>query len=322
MKLQTKIPIDKESRNPIDYTSQLLLIGSCFSENIGNKLEYYKFQTAQNPFGILFHPIAIEHLITNAINEKVYTENDVFFLNERWHSFDVHSNLSSSKKETLLANLNKAISETNKQLHNTTHLIITLGTSWVYRHIESDIIVANCHKVRQKKFLKELLTVEEIIESLEAVMALVKSINPTLNMLFTVSPVRHLKDGFTENQLSKAHLITAIQALVSPRAQSRGLYYFPAYEIVMDELRDYRFYAEDMIHPNQTAIHYIWERFTTTWISDVTQTTMLEIESIQRGLAHKPFNETSEQHQQFLKTIQEKTSKLQVLFPFITFDDV
>ena len=315
MKLQTNIPIEKESRNPIDYSSKLLLIGSCFSENIGGKLNYYKFQSVQNPLGILFHPIAIERLITNAINEKLHTEDDVFFHNERWHSFDAHSTLSSSSKETLLTSLNQAINTTNKQLHEVTHLLITLGTSWTYRHIESDTTVANCHKVPQKKFLKELLTVDEIVMSLEAIIALIKSVNPIAKILFTVSPVRHLKDGFVENQQSKSHLITAIHQVIN----GRNSCYFPSFEIVMDELRDYRFYAEDLIHPNKTAISYIWERFSTAWITDAAQDTMQEVEAIQRGLNHRPFNEQSEEHQQFLSALQDKIVKLQQQFPIISF---
>jgi len=316
MNLQTQIPIQKEFRNPIDYTSKLLLIGSCFSENIGGKLEHYKFQTVQNPLGILFHPIAIENLICNVINEKVYTENDVFFHNERWHCFDAHSVLSNPNKEALLKGLNQAILSTNKQAHNSTHLVITLGTSWVYRHIETDAIVSNCHKIPQKKFLKELLSIDEITQSLEAIITLVKSVNKDVAILFTVSPVRHLKDGFIENQQSKAHLITAIHQVLN-----RGnAFYFPSYELMMDELRDYRFYAEDMLHPNQTAINYIWEKFTTSWVSEEARITMQEVAAIQQGLAHRPFNESSEQHQQFLKTLQQKMETLQKTVPSIVFE--
>mgnify|MGYP003385372546 CR=1 FL=1 len=315
MNLQTHIPIQKESRNPIDYTSKLLLIGSCFSENIGRKLEHYKFQTVQNPLGILFHPIAIENLICNAINKKTYTEKDVFFHNERWHCFDAHSIISNPNKEALLTNLNHTILSTNKQVHNATHLAITLGTSWVYRHVETDTIVANCHKIPQKKFLKEVLSIDQITQSLEAIIALIKSVNNDVNILFTVSPVRHLKDGFIENQQSKAHLIAAIHQVLNGGNAS----YFPSYEIMMDELRDYRFYAEDMLHPNQTAINYIWEKFTNSWISEEAKIIMQEVAAIQRGLAHRPFNEDSEQHQQFLKTLQQKTETLQKSVPSIVF---
>jgi lysophospholipase L1-like esterase len=315
MQLQTIIPLKKETRNPIDYNTKLLLLGSCFSENIGDKLNYFKFQTNQNPFGILFHPKAIENLITNAINKKEYIAEDLIFQNERWHSFDAHSNLSSPDKSELLGNLNSAIIATNKQLKEATHIIITLGTSWVYRFIETDTIVANCHKIPQKKFLKELLSVDEVTESLEAIIALLKSVNKDVNVLFTVSPIRHLKDGFLENTQSKSHLITAIHSILN----ADNISYFPSYEIMMDELRDYRFYAEDMVHPNKTAINYIWERFIETWISENSQATMKEVETIQKGISHRPFNENSEQHQKFLKNLEVKKEKLKSRFSFIKF---
>ncbi|WP_405608747.1 GSCFA domain-containing protein [Polaribacter sp. Asnod1-A03] len=316
MKLQTKIPLKQESRNLIDYKSKILMLGSCFSENIGDKLNYFKYQSTQNPFGILFHPKSIENLITNAINQKEYISEDVIYQNETWHSFDAHSNLSSLDKNTLLNNLNSAILVINKNLKEASHIIITLGTSWVYRFIEDDKIVANCHKIPQKKFLKELLSVNEITTSLQAIIVLLKSENPCVNILFTVSPVRHLKDGFIENTQSKSHLISAIHNIIDIREKT---HYFPSYEIMMDELRDYRFYAEDLIHPNKTAINYIWQRFVDTWFSDETISTMKEIDVIQKGILHRPFNENSAQHQQFLKKLKTKKEKLKSQFSFISF---
>lgn len=317
MQLQTKIPLKKEIRNSIDYNSKLLLLGSCFSENIGDKLNYYKFQTNQNPFGILFHPKAIESLITKAINDKEYLPEDLIFQNERWLSFDAHSSLSSSDNKELLDNLNSSILSTKKQLQEASHIIITLGTSWVYRFIETDTIVANCHKIPQKKFLKELISVDEISESLAAILELIKTINKDVSVIFTVSPVRHLKDGFIENTQSKSHLISAIHTIIE---EINKTFYFPSYEIMMDELRDYRFYAEDMIHPNSTAINYIWERFIETWFSENSLTTMQEVEKIQKGISHRPFNENSEQHQQFLKKNKQRIIKIRKEMPFINFD--
>ncbi|MCG8733891.1 GSCFA domain-containing protein [Tenacibaculum finnmarkense] len=316
MKLQTQIPLKKQPHNLIDYNSKLLLLGSCFSENIGDKLSYYKFQSQQNPFGILFHPKAIEKLITDAINQKKYTEDAVFYHNESWHCFDAHSSVSSSDKKEVLNNLNTANTATFEYLKNASHLVITLGTSWVYREISSDAIVANCHKIPQKNFLKEILSIDEITESLDAIIALTKSVNPNISIIFTVSPVRHIKDGFIENQQSKAHLLSAIHQIIEPK---NNTYYFPSYEIMMDELRDYRFYAQDMIHPNNTAINYIWEKFIEVWISENTQKTMKEVDIIQKGLAHRSFNPTSEAHQKFLKNIAQKKETLQKAFPFITF---
>lgn len=319
MKLQTQIPFNKRANNLIRYTSNILLLGSCFVENIGAKLDYFKFQNLQNPFGVLFHPLAIETVITNAINEKTYTEKDLFFHNEQWHCFESHSKLSTTSKEELLQNLNFNTKAMAKQLSNSSHLIITLGTAWVYRHIETNAIVANCHKVPHKKFLKELLSVDEIFESLDAIVNLIKTVNPETIILFTVSPVRHLKDGFIENAQSKAHLIAAIHSMLSPRAQSRGLYYFPSYELMMDELRDYRFYKEDMIHPNQTAINYIWKKFQKAWVSEKASQIMDEVDAIQKGLRHKPFNPKAEAHQKFLQNLEGKIKEVQTLIPNISF---
>lgn len=316
MNFLTQIPIKREERNPINYDSKLLLIGSCFSENIGEKLSYYKFRSKQNPFGILFHPKAIEHLVTNAINEKKYTEKDLIFQNERWHCLEAHSSLSSVNKGELLGNLNAALVTTKEQLEEATHVIITLGTSWVYRFIETDAIVANCHKIPQKKFLKELLSVDEVSEILEGITILIKSINSSVNIIFTVSPIRHLKDGFVENTQSKSHLIAGIHNVVNHR---NGVYYFPSYEIMIDELRDYRFYNEDMIHPNKTAVNYIWNKFSSTWFNEESQKIMQEIETIQKGISHRPFNENSEQHQKFLKNLDLKINKIKSKLPFITF---
>lgn len=307
MNLQTKITLKKETRNPISYNSKILLFGSCFSENIGSKIAYFKFKNTINPFGILFHPIAIETLITSVVNEKIYTEKDVFFHNERWHCYEAHSELSNPSKEDLLLKLNAAITTANTQLEEASHIIITLGTSWTYRLIETDTVVANCHKVPQKKFLKELLPIDEITNSLEAIISLIKSVNNNTEVIFTVSPVRHLKDGFVENTRSKSHLLSAIHQVVAPRNHT---HYFPSYEIMMDDLRDYRFYNSDMIHPNETAIEYIWEQFKNTWIHQDSDTVMTEVDSIQKGLSHRPFNENSEQHQKFIVNLDLKIYNL------------
>lgn len=314
MQLQTQIPIEKQSHNLIDYGSNVLLLGSCFSDNIGKKLDYFKFQNLQNPFGILFHPKGIENLISHAIEGKIYSENDIFFHNEQWHCFDTHSKLSNTSKENLLNDLNTIIKSTNEQIRASTHIIITLGTTWMYRFIETNSIVANCHKVPQKQFRKELMSLEEVIQSLENIINLVKKVNSEASIIFTVSPVRHLKDGFIENAQSKAHLISAIHKVINNQ-----LYYFPSYELMMDELRDYRFYEEDMIHPNNTAINYIWDKFIKGWISEQALKTMDEVDVIQKGLLHKPFNPESKAHQLFLQNLETKKIELQKKFLYINF---
>ena len=316
MKLQTQIPIGSEKYDQIDYNSNVLLLGSCFAQNIGSKFNYFKFQHTINPFGILFHSTAIERLVTKAINEEGFTEDDIFNLDERWHCFDAHSDLSASSKEDILGRLNDAVSQTHRQILEATHVVITLGTAWVYRHIERDKIVANCHKVPQKKFLKELLSVEEITASLEAIIQLVRSLNPKAAFIFTLSPVRHLKDGFVENKRSKAHALSAIHNVVDRRQRQ---YYFPAYEIMMDELRDYRFYKDDMIHPNTLAIDYIWNAFVNTWIHKDAYAVMDKVDFIQRGLHHRPVNENSEAHQLFLEKIEDAKQQLRADIQHITF---
>ena len=315
MKLQTQIPL-KTSSNPIDYQSEVLLVGSCFVENIGDKLKYYKFKNLLNPFGILFHPRAIERFFELVVSEKEFTEDDLIFQNERWHSFDAHSDLSSSDKGQLLKNLNRPLKHTIESLKKVSHVVITLGTAWGYRFKKSGNLVANCHKIPQREFEKELYGPEEILGSLQRTIDHIKKVNKNATVILTVSPVRHLKDGFIENQRSKAHLITAVQQLVEAVDKAE---YFPSYEIMMDELRDYRFYDRDMVHPNKLAVDYIWERFTKVYIPANAQKIMAEVETIQKGMSHRPFNEHSQAHQKFLDDLEFKKQRLQEKVPHITF---
>ena len=324
MNFTTKIPIQK-SNFPIDYDSKIMLLGSCFAENMGEKFEYFKFQTIVNPFGIIFNPVSLEKLIRRSIEKRKFTKNDIFFHNELWHCYDVHSELSNSDKSFFLNSLNDLINTTHQQLNDSTHIIITLGTSWVYRNIESNEIVANCHKVSQKQFTKELLSINQTEESLKSIVSLVHSINPNCNFIFTVSPVRHVKDGFVENSLSKAHLVSAIHSVLNQKFSTsleltnQNYIYFPSYEIMMDELRDYRFYTEDMLHPNQTAVDYIWIQFFENYISESQFGLMNDICSIQKGLKHRPFNPNTESHQKFLHQLELKIKTIQNQHPFIKF---
>jgi len=316
MNFTTKIPITQNA-NPIDYNSKIVSFGSCFAENMGDKLLYYKFQTQVNPFGIIFNPFSIEKLIERVVLQRYFTKDDIFFFNERWHCYEVHSELSDADSEVFLSKLNQILSDTQKQLQQATHIIITYGTSWVYRHIETNGIVANCHKVPQKQFSKELLSIDSIQKSIQNTVSLIATLNPKCNFIFTVSPVRHLKDGFVENQVSKAHLIAAIYATTNTKQQT--LNYFPSYEIMMDELRDYRFYADDMMHPSPMAIDYIWERFAATQIDASAITTMELVQTIQKGLAHRPFNPNSESHQKFEANLKEKIATLEAQYSFMKF---
>jgi len=319
MQFRTKITIPK-GNNPIDYNSRIVSLGSCFAENMAEKLDYFKFQNTCNPFGIIFNPVSIEKMIYRTLNQIFYAEKDIFFHNERWHCYEVHSDFSSSDKEEFLENLNAVLRNSLIQLFQASHIIITYGTSWVYRNIESNTIVANCHKVPQKEFSKEILSVETIAKSIQNTIGYFQIINPNINFIFTVSPVRHLKDGFVENQLSKAHLITAIHKVLESEIWNlKPAIYFPSYEIMMDELRDYRFYAEDMVHPNQVAINYIWERFFETVISEESHSIVEEVGSIQKGLQHSPFNPDSEGHLKFKEKLREKIATLVSQYSFMKF---
>lgn len=316
MNFTTPIPIQK-SNQPINYQSKIVLLGSCFAENMGEKFIYFKFQATVNPFGIIFNTVSIEKLIHRAVHKIEFTENDILFHNESWHCFEVHSECSDFSKDELLSKLNQILHQFRIQLEEATHIIMTYGTSWVYRNITSNEIVANCHKVPQNQFQKELLSIEITQKSIENTVALIQSLNPNCHFIFTISPVRHTKDGFVENQRSKSHLITALHQALSFRLSAFD--YFPSYEIMMDELRDYRFYANDMLHPSSSAIDYIWIKFFQNYVAEKEFELMNQVCEIQRALHHKPFNPYSESHQKFLTNLNQKIATLVKQYPQIKF---
>jgi hypothetical protein len=315
MNFTTKIPIAK-SNSPIDYSSQIVAMGSCFAENMGEKFDFYKFQSTTNPFGIIFNPVTIDKILERAIHLNYFTETDLFFHNELWHCYEVHSDLSQPNKEEMLSKLNRLLTEMNSKLAAATNLFITYGTSWVYQLKSTGVVVANCHKVAQDQFEKVILSVTEIENAIQNSIDLIQKINPKCHLVFTVSPVRHIKDGFVENQHSKANLISALHSSIWQQPTSS---YFPSYEIVMDELRDYRFYAQDLLHPNAVAIDYIWECFCESNITEAAQQFMQEVESIQKGMAHRPFHPDSTSHSKFLQKLKEKSAQLEAQFPFMKF---
>lgn len=317
MKFTTPIPI-LNSNHPIDYNAKMVSIGSCFAVNMGEKLDYFKFQNTTNPFGIIFNPVSIEKIVARAVDQRMFTEADIFFHNERFHCYEVHSDLSLPNKKEFLEHLNAIVTSTHQQIKEATHIVITYGTSWVYREKERSVVVANCHKMPQTHFDKHILSVATIETAIQNTVNAIRRLNPNCAFLFTISPVRHTKDGFVENQRSKAHLITALQNLLSAQQLSYSDY-FPAYEIVMDELRDYRFYGNDLLHPSTMAIDYIWERFKETTIATTALSTLDDIDSIQKGLLHKPFHPESESHQKFVSKWKEKIAQVQAQFPFIEF---
>ncbi|HUH25590.1 MAG TPA: GSCFA domain-containing protein [Flavobacterium sp.] len=315
MQLQTFVPIPSLKRK-INYLSKISSLGSCFAVNISQKLTSFQFQNQVNPLGILFHPLALERVIEYAAIDKVFEKDDSFLHNEIWSCFDAHSDMNKLDQEDLLLKLNAKIKDFKKDLTEASHFILTLGTAWVYRHKTSNQIVANCHKIPQKEFDKELLTPEQVSTSLERLFTQLKSINPNIQIIVTLSPVRHIKDGMVENQRSKAHLIVGIHDFMETHSE---VFYFPSYEIVMDELRDYRFFGKDLIHPNEIALDYIWEKFVQSCIDSDHFATMQLVNEVQKGLAHRPFNPYSEQHQQFLDKLAQKLDLLLEQYPFMNF---
>ncbi len=285
-----KFPI--EPFKIIEENSIILLIGSCFTEHIGSKLNNSGFETIINPFGILFNPISISNSLKRIINNVVYSKSELYQTHEgRYVSFDHHGRFSGNDGTKVMEEINVSLLEANESLKTADCLIITLGSAWVYRHIEKNKIVANCHKVPNKEFEKELLKIETILDSLKQSISDLKNFNKNLKIIFTISPVKHLRDGVIENQQSKATLILAIAELLKNKTEN--VYYFPAYEIVTDELRDYRFFETDHAHPNQLAFDYVWERFTETCFTLKAVEKINEAEGLSKAFAHKTLHNES-----------------------------
>lgn len=318
MQFSTKIQIQPNTFQ-IEYHSNLLLLGSCFAQNIAQQLDFYKFKSVCNPFGIIFNPISIQNLLERAINNVEFTENDVFFQNDCWHCYEIHSELNHPNAMDFLKNCNQKLLDLKNQVQFANHIVITYGTSWVYQLKETATVVANCHKMPQQLFEKKILSIADIAQSIHKTLEMIRFLNPNCNFIFTISPVRHLKDGFIENQISKSHLIAALHQVLFETNNPKN-YYFPAFEILLDELRDYRFYANDMLHPNELAIEYIWNHFVNTCISKSCEKTMQQVYKIQKGLLHKPFNINSESHQKFLKKLSSEIKQLQTIYGFIDFE--
>ena len=285
----------------LNHQHKILTIGSCFSDEIGKRLTDLKFDGLINPFGVIFNSHSIQNLIERSIQKKYFTIADVHQNGEEFFCFDVHSSFNALTKEAVLEELNLTLDQVHDYILSCDVLMITLGTSWIYEWKTSNQVVANCHKVDAKQFEKRLLTTEENLKSLELIVSDLKNINPTIRIITTVSPVRHTKDGMIENNVSKARLLDALYQL---SLQNNQVEYFPSYELVLDDLRDYRFFKEDLIHPSKQAVDYIWEKFSETYFEQSTQTIIQKINKVISAINHRPFNEESDNHQQFLvKTI-------------------
>lgn len=297
----------------IDMDEKIMLVGSCFTDHVYKYLVASKFCALQNPNGILFNPISIAQALNSYIDNKHISSNELFELNGLWNHWDFHSNLSCTSQEESLARMNESISSAHAFLKQSQWLIVTLGSAYVYEW-QAGKIVANCHKMPASHFTKRMLDPEEIISTYTKIIAALKQFNHNLKIIFTISPVRHLKDGFVENNRSKSVLIHAVDQLIR---HQEHLHYFPSYELVVDDLRDYRFYAEDMVHPNYQATRYVWEKFCTAAINGRSREVMKELDQLNMAFHHKPLHPDSAEHIKFRKKYKEIAQSLSVRFPSI-----
>ncbi|MCT4580573.1 MAG: GSCFA domain-containing protein [Flavobacteriales bacterium] len=315
MKFSTKVEIKEHSKR-INHRQKIAMIGSCFTNNIGNKLLEDQFDVSINPFGILFNPISVANAIKGCIDQKEFTAKDLLQQGEQWLSLQHHSAFNALTKEEILTNINDTIKANKDYYAKGSFLFITFGSAWIYTHLASQTVVANCHKIPQKQFTKSLLTVEELVKCYSSLLYEIREYNPNLNIVFTISPVRHWKDGVIENNQSKAVLHLAIMELVN---NFDFVSYFPSYEIVLDELRDYRFYKADLLHPNQQAVDYIYERFSEVYYHTETQQLNRSIRKVKAALSHRPFNIDSKEHQHFLEKTKQKIEALKQAHPYLSF---
>jgi hypothetical protein len=297
-------------------------MGSCFTENIGEKLKKHKFKVLENPNGILFNPVSVAEAIINVVENKQYTQDDLFNYNEAWHSWQHHSRFSGITAEDALKKINDATQQAHDFLKHADYIMITLGSAWIYTltnkalNAKPGTVAANNHKAPADWFERRLMDVGQVITVLGTMLDRLGALNPNIQVIFTISPVRHLREGVIDNNRSKAVLITAVHYLIE---QLKKLYYFPAYELVIDDLRDYRFYAEDLVHPNYHATQYVWEKFVDACMSDDTKKLMEEIASINLAFNHKPFNASSNMHKKFLQTNLDKVKQLQEKHSYLDF---
>lgn len=306
MKFRTEI--DKpQLKGRIDYNSKIVTLGSCFAENITKRLAAAKFCVKHSPVGILFNPASIASTLTAFAERSAVDCGRIVRRSEGWVSLDCHSELTMPTEEEAIKTLQNAIDEGHKLLRSATCVIITFGTAWVYEHIATGRVVANCHKQPSREFCRRRMSVEEIVTLFKPLM---EGVLRDKHIIFTVSPIRHTADGLTENCVSKAILRLAADTLSSTYDNAD---YFPAYEIVTDDLRDYRFYAEDMVHPSAQAVEYIWQRFIESALADSAVELLPKVEKIIVAAAHKPFNPNSEEYATFCKRYLKEAQRLSMI---------
>jgi len=306
-----EIPPAKEQ---ISYQHKLMLLGSCFSENIGMKLKEAFFQVDVNPFGVLYNPLSISTSLNRLIENKGFSLSDIFEYQSLWHCFFHSSLFSDVSPEKTLYKIKTRFDASCSFLKNTDFLLLTFGTAWIYENRETKTVVSNCHKLPSQNFNRRILSIKEIVDHFTLLIDQLQHLNPSLHIIFTVSPIRHWKDGAHENNLSKSILLLSVEEL---QRKFDNLDYFPAYEIQLDELRDYRFYAPDMQHPSDTAINYIWEKFSDTYFSEQTKRIKQRTEHLTSLLNHRPLHPDSPQYRLFQTQIENEKEALRSEYPFL-----
>ena len=306
---------------PISHESRLMLIGSCFAGNIGAALLDKKFNVDVNPFGVQYNPLSIATVLTRIADGTPFDENspELFGHNGKWHSILHHSDFSRDSKEQLIACINERLLKAHDNIAACDTLIITLGTAYAYTRNSDNAVAGNCHKLPSSCFTRSLLGIDQITERLLSVMRHIIAMNPKARFIFTVSPIRHLRDGAHDNQKSKGTLLLAIDRITGLFPQNTA--YFPSYEIMMDELRDYRFYADDMLHPSTKAIEYIWECFDKCYFSEATRRLNTRTAEIARGLAHRPFDPKADAYRLFVAQLLQKIETIEKEHPYIDFEN-
>ena len=317
MKFQSEVKISSPSKK-IQYTDKLLFLGSCFSGNIGNKFNERLFNSLVNPFGVIFNPISIFKLINRAINKSYFDKSNWIFRNDKWLNLDLHGELSNTDLHEAIKISNSIIDNVGDFLKSADQLFLTFGTAWVYNIKNTNQLVANCHKIPQKEFDKRMLSISEVVDYGNELIANLKSFNPKLQITFTVSPVRHWADGAHNNNLSKSTLHLAINSLL----ENENTEYFPSYELVIDQLRDYRFFDRDLVHPNDVATDFVWEKLLSDWIDDKTIIKIHEVEKIISSANHRPFDVRSDAHQKFLNKTISNLESLSKQLPEIDFSSI
>ena len=302
----------------LKLADKIALIGSCFTEHMGERLRQAKFDVLENPNGIVFNPLSIQQAMQVYLSGRTLTTADLFFYNELWTSWDFHGQFAHPNKETCIQGLNDSVQKAHHFIKNAQWLIVTFGSAFVYELAtdqfggRSGQVVANCHKVPANNFVHRLTSVAEVVESTQAWVEALRQLNPTIQIIFTISPVRHYREGLVENNRSKGTLHLALHEIIQLH---KGCFYFPAYELIIDDLRDYRFYAEDLVHPNFAATRYVWEKFCGACIDGETLVVMEQLEKIRLAVQHKPHHADSPKHQAFLKSMLQKTLSLQEQYP-------